>query len=290
MRHDGCDAGASHAATQRTRMRAARASSHLAAAASGDAVRGRVGLRPSGCCFDARVASAARSRPPALRALPSQMADRRGRGGAALDLARFTSLTCLRLRGGGGDGGATGAESRSSYLEMYKTQKTGAVRASRCAAPRRLALTRGVALQMDAREEQLAVWTCCRLTRHPLGGDDGKADVVRGGARLARSGHPCAHASPCAGHVPARLPVQPRAGAAVPEGVPGGRRADACAGEAHRVAQGPDHAAAGKQQRGRRCASRRGLNGRLSRRDARALRVSSHGCATFASLQASRGC
>jgi hypothetical protein len=29
----------------------------------------------------------------------------------------------LRLRGGGGDGGSTGAESRSSYLEMYKTKK-----------------------------------------------------------------------------------------------------------------------------------------------------------------------
>ena len=29
----------------------------------------------------------------------------------------------LRLRGGGGDGGATGAESRSSYLEMYLQKK-----------------------------------------------------------------------------------------------------------------------------------------------------------------------
>jgi hypothetical protein len=29
----------------------------------------------------------------------------------------------LRLRGGGGDGGSTGAESRSSYLEMYKERK-----------------------------------------------------------------------------------------------------------------------------------------------------------------------
>lgn len=149
-------------------------------------MRGRVGLRPSGRCGAARVASAARSRPPALCSLSPQVGDRRERGGAALDQARFTS--CLRLRGGGGDGGATGAESRSSYLEMYKTQKTGAVRASRCAAPTR-ALTRGVSLQMDAREEQLAVWTCCRLTRQPLGGDDGKADVVRGGARLGRSGH-----------------------------------------------------------------------------------------------------
>lgn len=29
----------------------------------------------------------------------------------------------LRMRGGGGDGGATGAESRDSYLEMYREKK-----------------------------------------------------------------------------------------------------------------------------------------------------------------------
>ena len=29
----------------------------------------------------------------------------------------------LRLKGGGGDGGATGAESRASYLEMYMEKK-----------------------------------------------------------------------------------------------------------------------------------------------------------------------
>ena len=34
----------------------------------------------------------------------------------------------LRLRGGGGDGGATGAESRSSYLEMYMEKKPDKVR------------------------------------------------------------------------------------------------------------------------------------------------------------------
>jgi hypothetical protein len=34
----------------------------------------------------------------------------------------------LRLRGGGGDGGATGAESRSAYLEMYKEKGSGKVR------------------------------------------------------------------------------------------------------------------------------------------------------------------
>lgn len=35
---------------------------------------------------------------------------------------------CLRLRGSGGDGGSTGAESRSSYLEMYKEKKEEKVR------------------------------------------------------------------------------------------------------------------------------------------------------------------
>lgn len=34
-----------------------------------------------------------------------------------------------RLRGGGGDGGATGAESRSSYLEMYMAKKPDKVSA-----------------------------------------------------------------------------------------------------------------------------------------------------------------
>ena len=32
-----------------------------------------------------------------------------------------------RLRGGGGDGGSTGAESRSSFLEMYATKKVAKV-------------------------------------------------------------------------------------------------------------------------------------------------------------------
>ena len=41
--------------------------------------------------------------------------------GSTLDIA-------LRLRGGGGDGGATGAESRISYLEMYASKKPDKVR------------------------------------------------------------------------------------------------------------------------------------------------------------------
>jgi len=32
--------------------------------------------------------------------------------------------------------------------------------------------------KLDAREEQLATWTCCRLTRSPLGGEDGSRPVV----------------------------------------------------------------------------------------------------------------
>ena len=41
--------------------------------------------------------------------------------GSLLDLS-------VRLRGGGGDGGSTGAESRASYLEMYATKKKEKVR------------------------------------------------------------------------------------------------------------------------------------------------------------------
>ena len=43
------------------------------------------------------------------------------RSGGRLDVG-------LRLRGGGGDGGATGAESRISYLEMYASKKPDKVR------------------------------------------------------------------------------------------------------------------------------------------------------------------
>ena len=43
------------------------------------------------------------------------------RAGCRLDVG-------LRLRGGGGDGGATGAESRVSYLEMYASKKPDKVR------------------------------------------------------------------------------------------------------------------------------------------------------------------
>lgn len=48
----------------------------------------------------------------------------------------------MRLRGGGGDGGATGAESRDSYLSMYAEKKPDKV---------------------DAGEEKLASFTQCRF-------------------------------------------------------------------------------------------------------------------------------
>ncbi|KAG2493539.1 hypothetical protein HYH03_008353 [Edaphochlamys debaryana] len=52
-----------------------------------------------------------------------------------------------RLRGGGGDGGSTGAESRSCYLEMYLGKKVEKV---------------------NPEEERLARWTRCHLSNEPL--------------------------------------------------------------------------------------------------------------------------
>ena len=52
-----------------------------------------------------------------------------------------------RLLGGGGDGGSTGAESRSAYLEMYRGKKHDKV---------------------NPEEERLAKWTTCRLSGMPL--------------------------------------------------------------------------------------------------------------------------
>lgn len=49
----------------------------------------------------------------------------------------------IPIRGGGGDGGATGAESRSCYLEMYMDKKPDKV---------------------DPNEARVAKWTRCRLS------------------------------------------------------------------------------------------------------------------------------
>ncbi|KAM0939135.1 putative replication termination factor 2 [Dioscorea sansibarensis] len=62
--------------------------------------------------------------------------------------ALLPSLTLrLRLRGGGGDGGATGAESRDCYLNMYATKKPD---------------------KADPNETRLSRWTTCALSSEPL--------------------------------------------------------------------------------------------------------------------------
>lgn len=72
--------------------------------------------------------------------LPGDLLPTRGLSGSILQIQG-------RLEGGGGDGGSTGAESRSCYLEMYAGKKKDKV---------------------DPREEALARWTRCRLTNEPL--------------------------------------------------------------------------------------------------------------------------
>ena len=50
-------------------------------------------------------------------------------------------------RGGGGDGGTTGAENRTAFMEMYKTKRVG---------------------ELDRVEERKAQWTSCALSGAPL--------------------------------------------------------------------------------------------------------------------------
>lgn len=116
--------------------------------------------------------------------------------------ARIPDLATIQafvpLCGGGGDGGATGAESRSSYLDMYKDKVAGKVCFCREQGQKNIIFgrrpsfpagmlanlifdnTRPTPLnpQLDKSEEQLALWTSCRITMQPLGGDDGKKEVV----------------------------------------------------------------------------------------------------------------
>ena len=67
---------------------------------------------------------------------------------AEAGVAAGAALTAqLRLRGGGGDGGSTGAESRSCYLEMYAGKKPD---------------------KADAAEVLRARWTRCHLSGEPL--------------------------------------------------------------------------------------------------------------------------
>ena len=58
-----------------------------------------------------------------------------------------TLVLYFRLRGGGGDGGATGAESRDCYLNMYATKKPD---------------------KIDPNEQRLSKWTTCALSFEPL--------------------------------------------------------------------------------------------------------------------------
>jgi len=87
------------------------------------------------------------------------------------------------MRGGGGDGGATGAESRSCYLEMYadgggqgfsRKQESlgGFVRYS----------TQSTVRDRDEREEDLARWFNCTLTEEPLETNEGAVVIDRLGS------------------------------------------------------------------------------------------------------------
>lgn len=63
-------------------------------------------------------------------------------------ISPFSTLVLrLRLRGGGGDGGATGAESRDCYLKMYAVKKPD---------------------KIDPNEIRLSKWLNCTLSNEPL--------------------------------------------------------------------------------------------------------------------------
>lgn len=93
----------------------------------------------------------------------------------------------------------------------------------------------------------------------------------------------CAHTSSntcCAGRLPPGVFVQPRAGPAVSEGAPCGRRGVACARGARHVAARPDDAAPRAQRcHASGCVCEQGVSRRLPRRCARALFVPADWCA-----------
>ncbi|KAF8776011.1 hypothetical protein HU200_003974 [Digitaria exilis] len=66
---------------------------------------------------------------------------------AALPPSASVQLRLRALRGGGGDGGATGAESRDCYLSMYLAKKPD---------------------KADPNEARLSRFTCCALSGEPL--------------------------------------------------------------------------------------------------------------------------
>mmetsp|Transcript_4059 Transcript_4059/g.9909 ORF Transcript_4059/g.9909 Transcript_4059/m.9909 type:complete len:440 (-) Transcript_4059:390-1709(-) len=86
-------------------------------------------------------------------------------------------LAFRALRGGGGDGGATGAESRSCYLEMYADNGgTGFSRKMERLGGFMKYKTQSTVRDRDEREEDLARWFNCTLTEEPL--EDGEGAVV----------------------------------------------------------------------------------------------------------------
>ena len=98
--------------------------------------------------------------------------------GSAVELAVSRAMC-----GGGGDGGATGAESRSCYLEMYadgggqgfsRKQESlgGFVRYS----------TQSTVRDRDEKEEDLARWFNCALTEEPLETREGAVVIDRLGS------------------------------------------------------------------------------------------------------------
>lgn len=72
-------------------------------------------------------------------------------GSTRIKVSKLPSVSMLtlypRLRGGGGDGGATGAESRDCYLKMYAEKKPDTV---------------------DPNEQRLSKWLNCALSNEPL--------------------------------------------------------------------------------------------------------------------------
>ena len=86
------------------------------------------------------------------------------------------------MRGGGGDGGATGAESRSCYLEMYADGGgKGASRKAESLGGFIKYQTLSTVRDRDEREENLARWFNCTLTEEPL-------DETEGGVVIDRLG------------------------------------------------------------------------------------------------------
>ena len=73
------------------------------------------------------------------------------------------------MRGGGGDGGATGAESRSCYLEMYADGGGQGFSRKHGIAGRFVRYsTQSTVRDRDEREEDFARWFNCTLTEEPL--------------------------------------------------------------------------------------------------------------------------